>query len=137
MDHQADEGKSGMKRRSPRVARTRNLNTETESEHMGKIRSALRRLSKFWKPALKALEAVKRPYTGTNKRIKHEYLCAGCGKWFQRKLVHINHITPCGTLKTYEDVPSFLERLFREDDKEYNILCKEDCHKKETKEQLK
>ncbi len=120
----------------PRVVRTRNLQTETESEHMGKIRSALRRISRFWKPALAALNLVHRPYTGSNKRIKHEYQCGECKDWFQRKLVEINHQVPCGTLKSYADVPGFLERLFCEDVKKYSVLCKE-CHKIETKEQRK
>ncbi len=119
-----------------RVARTRNLKTETESGHMGKIRSALRRLSRFWKPALAALDKVQRPYVGPNKRQKYEYKCAVCKKWFIRKNVEINHVVPCGTLKSYADVPGFLERLFCEDVKGYNIMCKE-CHKAETKEQLK
>lgn len=114
-----------------RVERTRNLNTETESEHMGKIRSALRRLSRFWKPALASLELVHRPYTGTNKRIKHEYLCASCNCWKIRKDVEINHKVPCGTLKSYNDVSAFLERLFCEDVHGYSVLCKE-CHKAET-----
>lgn len=122
--------------KTQRVARTRNLQTETESGHMGRIRSALRRLSRFWKPALAALDAVRRPYVGPNKRLKHEYKCAVCKKWFQRKLVEINHKVPCGTLRSYEDVPSFLERLFCEDTAGYSVLCKE-CHKAETKEQLR
>lgn len=119
-----------------RVPRTRNLNTETESEHMGKIRSALRRLSRFWKPALKALDNAERPYVGLNKRQKYEYKCFCCEKWFLRKSVQINHIVPCGTLTKYEDVPLFLERLFCEDVSKYSILCTQ-CHKAETKEQRK
>jgi len=119
-----------------RVERTRNLKTETESEHMGKIRSALRRLSRFWKPATASLALVHRPYSGDNKRLKHEYLCNNCNSWYQRKLVEINHIVPCGALRSYEDVPGFLERLFCEDVKGYTVLCKE-CHKKETATQRK
>ena len=117
-----------------RVERTRNLQTETESEHMGKIRSALRRLSRFWKPALATLDAACRPYVGPNKRQKYEYQCAICNNFYIRKSVQINHILPCGTLKSYEDVPSFLKRLFCEDTKGYNVLCTS-CHKTETKEQ--
>lgn len=117
-----------------RVERTRNLNTETDSEHMGKIRSALRRLSRFWKPALECLKRAHRPYTGTNKRIKHEYQCAECKEWKIRKEVQINHIVPCGTLKSYGDVPGFLDRLFCEDVEGYNILCTK-CHKETTMEQ--
>ena len=117
-----------------RIECTRNLGTETESEHMGKIRSALRRLSRFWKPALAALETAHRPYQGTNKRAKHEYQCENCGNWKLRKEVEINHIVPCGTLKCYEDVVSFLKRLFCEDVSGYSVLCKV-CHKAVTEEQ--
>lgn len=117
-----------------RVERTHNLNTETESEHMGKIRSALRRLSRFWKPALAALNKVKRAHTGDNKRLKNEYQCFKCTKWFPRKDVQINHVVACGTLKSYEDVPSFLSRLFCENLEGYDVQCKE-CHKATTKEQ--
>lgn len=118
------------------MPRTRNLKTETESGHMGNIRSALRRMSRFWKPALKALDLAERPYVGPNKRQKYEYKCAVCLKWYIRKSVQINHIVPCGTLTKYSDVPGFLERLFCEDVQGYSILCTE-CHKAETKEQRK
>lgn len=118
-----------------RVERTRNLKTETESEHMGKIRSALRRLSRFWKPALAAIDAVRRDYKGTDKRIKHEYQCSVCKEWYLRSKVHINHVVPCGSLRNYADAPGFLERLFCEDISGYNVLCKEKCHKAETAKQ--
>lgn len=116
------------------VELTRNGGWETESEHMAKIRSALRNVSKFWKPAVAALEAVSRPYTGTNKRIKKEYQCYTCKKWMVRAKVEVNHILPCGTLKCYDDVPLFLTNLFCEYSESYEILCKE-CHLKETKRQ--
>jgi hypothetical protein len=117
-----------------RVERTRNLGTETESEHMGKIRSTLRHMSRFWKPALEALNKVKRPYYGPNKRQKYEFECEGCRETFMRKDVQINHIVPCGTLTKYEDVPLFLQRLFCENVEGYNVLCTS-CHKGVTKTQ--
>lgn len=117
-----------------KIERTRNLNTETESGHMGKIRSALRRLSRFWKPALAALDNVKRPYCGPNKRQKYEFECEQCKETFMRKDVQINHKVPCGTLTCYNDVPSFLKRLFCEDVEGYSVLCTS-CHKKETADQ--
>lgn len=120
---------------SPRgVELSRNLQTETEAEHMSKIRSAIRNASKYWKPAMEALQRAHRPYTGTSKRIKHEYLCYGCKKWYQRTHVEINHITECGSLKSYDDIPEFLRRLFCEDVDGYNILCST-CHLVVTKQQ--
>lgn len=116
------------------VELTRNGGWETESEHMAKIRSALRNASKFWKPALAALEAAGRPYTGMNKRIKKEYQCKECKEWMVRAKVEINHIVACGSLKNYDDVILFLQRLFCENASDYEILCKE-CHLRVTKEQ--
>lgn len=116
------------------VELTRNGGWETEAEHMAKIRSALRGVSRFWKPALKALEGACRPYTGANKRIKKEYQCVNCSMWYVRAKVEINHVVPCGTLKCYNDVPQFLTNMFVENSKGYEVLCKE-CHKLETKQQ--
>lgn len=113
---------------------TRNLNTQTQSEHMGCIRSALRSASRYWKPAMKCLENASRPYVGADKRKKKEYQCANCKQWCIRSKVEVNHIFECGTLRDYEDVPEFLTRLFCEDVNGYEVLCKE-CHKVETNRQ--
>lgn len=115
---------------TPRVERTRNGRTETQSQHIGKLRSALRNLSRWWKPfsmALKAASSVQ--YIGRKKRVF--YLCAECNKLFDRKQVEVNHKVPLGSLKTYEDLPGFCERLFVEDLSLLEVLCKE-CHKEET-----
>ena len=106
---------------------TRNLNTQTESEHMSVIRSALRQSSRFWKPLQACLEAASRPYEGTCKRTKKEYQCSKCSKWFVRAKVEVNHIVECGTLKNYQDVVGFLERLFCEDVNGFEVVCKP-CH---------
>lgn len=116
-----------------KVPRTRNLGTLTESEFFSKIRSALRRSFRFWKPMKKALDSVSRPSQSLNKRLKIEYQCAMCKKWFPRKDVEIDHINPCGSLRSYEDVVPFIERLTQEDPKAYQVLCKID-HKIKTKQ---
>ncbi len=118
------------------VELTRNDGWETESEHMSRIRSALRSASRFWKPALKALEKASRPYKGLNKRIKKEYQCANCLVWLIRAKVEINHKLPCGSINCYADVPQFLTNLFAECSTSYEIVCKE-CHKLITAEQKK
>lgn len=46
--------------------------------------------------------------------------------------VEKDHIVPCGSLKSYEDLPGFVERLFAPVTG-YRILCKP-CHKIITKE---
>jgi 5-methylcytosine-specific restriction endonuclease McrA len=101
--------------------------------HMGKIRSALRNLSRWWKPFAVALKNASRiSYVGRAKRVL--YLCASCNKLHGRKSVEVNHIIPLGSLKTYEDLPGFCERLFVEDINKLEVLCK-DCHKEETAKQ--
>lgn len=116
--------------------RTRNLGTMTEIEYFGSIRSALRRAFRFWKPMQKALTLASRPYKGPNVRQKIEYQCATCKKWFKRTEVEIDHIEECGSLMSLADIPSFIERLTKEDVNAYQVLCKAD-HKEKTKAYIK
>ena len=120
---------------NPRVARTRNAETETQSQHMNKIRSMLRSLSRWWKPMQLALKASSTTYTvGRAKRVM--FLCAQCNKLHERKNVEVNHIEPAGSLKDYNDLPSFCEKLFVEDITKLEVLCKH-CHLAITAEQRK
>lgn len=112
--------------------KTRNNNTLSESEYFSKIRSALRKCFQYWQPALKALEKSSRPSQSENKRIKKEYQCNHCKKWYKRADVQIDHIIGCGSLRSYEDIVPFLQRLTIEDPKGFQILCKS-CHIKKTK----
>ena len=114
-----------------RVPKTRNSGTMTESQYFSKIRSALRNAFKYWKPMQLALEAASRPSQSTNKRLKKEYQCAKCKKWFKRDDVQIDHIIECGSLTSYNDIPSFVERMTKEDISAYQVLCKPD-HKIKT-----
>jgi len=119
----------------PRVARTRNSGSETQSMHMGKIRSALRNISRWWKPFSVALkEASHTTFSGKAKRVL--YQCVVCNKLHGRKNVEVNHIIPVGSLKTYSDLPGFCERLFVEDIALLEVVCK-DCHAVITSEQRK
>ena len=115
------------KKKIIRVERTHNANTLTESQFFSKIRSALRNAFRYWKPAQIALNAASRPNQDkTNKRLKKQYQCAKCKKWFKRDDVEIDHIIECGSLKCYEDIVPFLKRLIPEDPNAYQILCKKD-----------
>jgi len=107
-----------------RVPRTRNNFTETEAMHMGKIRSALRNLSRFWKPIA---EARKRNKVGTGRNAK--YYCDGCGGLFLS--VQVDHVVEAGSLRTYADLPGFCERLFAEHPSSYQCLC-DTCHNRKT-----
>ena len=116
------------------VVKTRNSGQWTEARFFGFIRSALRRASSRWPPACKEVfEAARRPYKGRNKRQKWEFQCASCKKWKMRKDVQADHIVPCGTLRSFDDLPAFCTNLFCEVDG-LQVLCKT-CHNVKTKEE--
>lgn len=117
----------------PRVAKTRNAGTMTESAFWSFIRSALRQKSRWWKPITQAKLQAKRPYKGPNKRQKFEYQCATCLKWYADKHINVDHIVPAGSLNCANDLPGFVERLFCEIDN-LQVLC-EACHNVKTQQE--
>jgi hypothetical protein len=119
-----------------KVVKTRNAGTLTESEYFSKIRSMLRSGFRYWKPMQLALQKASRPSQSSNKRLKTEYQCATCKKWFKRADVQIDHIKECGSLSKYEDIVPFIQRLTMENVDAYQILCKHD-HKVKTSTYLK
>lgn len=88
-------------------------------------------MSVRWPPRKQAELLVRRKYVGPNKRQKWEYQCAKCGQWYPRKEVEVDHIEPCGSLKNYQDLATFVRRLFCETDG-FQVLCKKSCHRKKT-----
>lgn len=121
--------KDVVKKRVSRVPKTRNAGTQTEASFWSFIRSALRRLSRYWKPIQKAKMEARRAYEGLNKRQKFEYLCNHCGHYFKESEIQIDHIVPAGSLRCADDLPGFVERLFSETG--YQCLCSS-CHDKKT-----
>jgi 5-methylcytosine-specific restriction endonuclease McrA len=121
--------------RNPRVPRTRNHETMTESAFWGMIRSALRRRTIMWKPVAAAKLLARRRYKGPNKRRKWEYQCAECKNYFHDKDVAVDHIVPAGTLKCSADLPQFIDNLFCEIDG-LQCLCKT-CHDAKTLKERK
>ena len=81
-----------------------------------------------------ALKAARRPYHGPNARRQWEYQCAACGLWWAGTEVQIDHIEPCGELRSLGDLPGFVGRLLCEGDG-LRCLCR-GCHeeRKETVE---
>ena len=122
--------------RKQRVPRTRNAGTFTESQYFSKIRAVLRNGFRYYKPMYVALELASRPSQSLNKRIKKEYKCSQCLKWYKRAAVEIHHTEECGSLNSYEDIVPFIKRLTKEDPSAYQIVCVP-CHKKLTKKYLK
>lgn len=117
------------------VVKSRNAGTMSESQFFSKIRSALRQSFRYWKPMHAALELASRSSQSSNKRLKKEYQCAKCKKWFKRDDVQIDHIEECGSLNKYEDIVPFIIKLTKEDPNAYQILCKQH-HKEKTTEYL-
>lgn len=121
-----------LAKRQP-IEKTRGGGRYSEAAFWSFIRSGLRAKHSRWAPRYAALAAAKRPYKGDNARQKFEYKCAVCKKWHIQKDVEVDHITPCGSLKCYDDLPGFVERMFVEVEG-YRVACKS-CHLKITKKE--
>ena len=116
-----------MLRKRRQLDRPRCNGEWTEARFWGFIRTGLRHMSHRWPPIVRlAPDAARRKYRGGNKRQKWEYQCAACGAWSKRTEVQVDHIVPCGSLKSIDDLTGFVERLFVEVDG-LQVLCK-DCH---------
>lgn len=121
-----------VKKRATRVARTRAGDTWTESRYFQFIRSALRQAFSRYPPKYQAKDRAKRTLEHKKGRQQYEYQCSHCNGWFPAKAVEVDHIEPAGSLRTYDDLPGFVRRLFCEVDG-LQILCKE-CHLDKTTE---
>lgn len=84
----------------------------SEAKYWAFLRSGLRAKWSRWPPKYAVLAAAKRKYDGPNKRQKFEYQCAECGGWFPQKGVSVDHRVPVGALRSLDDLPGFVERLF-------------------------
>lgn len=116
------------------VPLTRCSETMTEAQFFSWIRSHARKLSIKWKPRTNFLKENRMPYVGPNRRAKWGYRCRNCLGFFIRKDIEVNHLIACGSIKCFEDIGGFYERLLCEKDG-YEILCK-GCHRKTTNKQL-
>ena len=123
------------KKPKPRVAKTRNAGTMSESAFWSFIRSGLRQKSRWWKPITQCKLNAKRVYKGPLKRQKFEYQCNICKQWFPEKHINIDHIQPAGSLNCANDLPGFVERLFVEIEG-LQVLC-QNCHDKKTEKERK
>lgn len=122
-----------MANRKNRVERPRNAENWTESQYWSAVRSALRRAFRYWKPLQIVKNNARRKYTGSNKRQKWEYQCAKCHSWFKGDEVQVDHIIPCGPLKSYRELPGWLKRLTPEGLNAFQLLCIS-CHEVKTNE---
>jgi hypothetical protein len=116
------------------VERTRGGGRYTESAFFGFIRSGLRNKYVRWPPRYEVLREARRPSKDKkNARLKWQFQCAKCRRWKAQKDVEVDHIIPAGSLRCFEDLPGFCERLFCEKEG-LRVLCRT-CHKKITDEQ--
>lgn len=119
--------KTTRKPKTTRVARTRAGETWSESQFWQFLRSGLRQMSRRWPPLVRLIWLEhRRPNESSNLRLKWEHQCSLCSGWFKRAGMQADHIVPCGTLKTWEDLPVFTRRLLCEVGG-LRILC-EKCH---------
>lgn len=102
--------------KTERVPRTRAGGEWTEAAYWGFIRSGLRQLSMRWPPLRNIMRRDRRPYSGPDKRTKWEHRCEICGGWYPAKMIEVDHVEPCGQLKSYDDLPGFVARLLCEAD---------------------
>ena len=115
--------------------KTRNAGTMSESAFWTFIRSALRSASTRWQPKFDCLKAA---YFDTRmnektKRVSKHYKCALCKSIYPGKEIQIDHIIPAGSLREFEDLPSFAQRLFCEASG-FRALCIT-CHSQVTAEE--
>ena len=118
-----------------RVSKTRNLGEYTEAQYWGVVRSALRNAFRYWKPLVQAKVLARRNCKGCGRQ-KYEYKCASCGDWFAEKEIEIDHVNMVGSLKSENDLASFLKALTPEDVNEFQVLCKS-CHRIKTNLEMK
>ena len=114
------------------VEKPRNNGTQTEAAYWGSIRSALRRHFRYWKPMQAAKLDARRPNQSSNKRLKWEFKCNHCTKWFPDKDIQIDHVVPVGSLRCKEDLAGFVERLTPEQG--FQVLCTS-CHQVKTNQE--
>lgn len=107
----------------------------SEAKFYAYLRSGLRSKWQRFPARYAALAQAKRAYVGNNKNQKWEYQCAACGHWFLQKEVSVDHIEPAGSLKSLEDLPAFVQKLFVGIDK-LQVLCTA-CHKDKTARERK
>ncbi len=93
------------------------------------IRSGLRSLTMKYPAKQKYLHQACRP-APAGSRFKYVTDCEICGILVGKSHVEVDHIQAAGSLKSYEDLPGFVERLLCSHEN-FQCLCS-DCHSVKT-----
>jgi len=118
-----------VKTRKGAAPKTRNSGTMTEAGFFQWLRQVLRKSSLYWKPISQVRKDAQVTYKGDNKRRKYSYICSDCKKEYPATEINVHHKIECGSLKSFDDLSGFVERLFVEKEG-LVVLCKK-CHNKE------
>ncbi len=119
------------------VEKTRCSRTMTEAAFRGWILSALRSLTRKWKPANDAWKLNTRPNTSGVGRHRVEHQCALCSCWAPRKTkantfgIELDHKVAIGGLSCFSKLEQWIRRAFVEVP-DYQKLCT-NCHAVKTK----
>jgi len=113
-----------------RGEKTRNNMQWTEAKYFSFIRSALRAAFMKW-PAKQTARNKAKVLMDDGMR----WQCAACDELFLSKDVEVDHIVACGSLKKFDDLPGFVERMFCEA-QGFMVLCKP-CHQLKTNNERK
>ena len=96
----------------------------SESRYKSFIRSALRRAWMRWPVKTDVKQAARRKSQNANSRLKWEYQCACCKRWWAGADVNVDHIRECGGM---DDMNRFIGTLFCEADN-LRVVCL-GCHR--------
>lgn len=124
----------------------------TTAKFFGFIRSGLREKFNRWPPKYQAIKQSSRTVQVTDDhggfvryksgkkvgeiKTANEYQCNECKNYFKQTEVQVDHKEPAGTLKDFNDLPTFVEKMFCSVE-DLQVLCKP-CHQSKTnKEKLK
>lgn len=102
----------------------------SRAKYFAFIRSGLRRLWSKYPIKFEVKKKVRRKSQSSNKRLKWEFSCAICKGWFPDKFTTVDHLEPCGSLSSYDDLPRFVEKLLCGEDN-LQVLC-DSCHQLKT-----
>ena len=104
-----------------------------EKKRIACINFNLRKCSLRWSPRNLTLREAKRKiqdgyFKNGKPRMRAQFKCNECKEWYSSKEVQVDHMTPVGDFKDWNQ---YIDRLFCQKDK-LQVLCKP-CHKEKSR----